>query len=85
MPPTTKVYFGFSPPALRGKRAAAAAAAVPADRLLVESDCHDADEAPALVREACATLAGLRGWTADEAARRTHANAREVCDQSGWS
>ena len=85
VPPTTKVYFGFSPPALRGKRAAAAAAAVPADRLLVESDCHDADEAPALVREACATLAELRGWTADEAARRTHANAREVCDQSGWS
>ena len=30
------------------------------------------------------TLAELRGWTADEAARRTHANAREVCDQSGW-
>ena len=57
VPPTTKVYFGFSPPALRGKRAAAVATAVPADRLLVESDCHDADEAPALVREACATLA----------------------------
>ena len=56
-----------------------------ADRLLVESDCHDADEAPALVREACANLAELRGWTAEETARRTHANAREVCDRRGWS
>ena len=50
------------------------------ERLLGESDRHDADGAQALVREACATLAELRGWTADEAARRTHANAREVCD-----
>ena len=86
------LFFGFSHTinvAMNGRRGLAALddaiRAVPEDRLLVESDCHDADEAPALVREACATLAELRGWTADEAARRTHANAREALRAAGVS
>ena len=69
------VYFGFSPPATRLKHAAATIKAVPADRLLIESDLHDGREAIAAATDACHAVAAMRGWSAEETARITTSNA----------
>lgn len=64
----------------------AAAAAVPADRLLVETDCpflapqsmRGQRNEPAFVRETLQCIAGVRGVGFEELARKTSANAREL-------
>jgi TatD DNase family protein len=65
------------------KKAKAAAAATPADRLLIETDCPYQTPAgrvgqrnePAFIVETVHALAALRGETAEEVARTTTANA----------
>ena len=76
----TRVYFGFSSRAARLKRAAAVIAAVPADRLLVESDEHTEEAARASLAEARQRLAVARDWREEEAAERTAENARAAFD-----
>jgi TatD DNase family protein len=64
----------------------AAAARIPQDRLLVETDApflapvphRGQSNHPALVRYTAAVLAGVRGWSLEQAARVTAANARRV-------
>ena len=80
-----RVYFGFSERAARLKRAPAAIQAVPAERLLIESDEHAADAACRAVRGACDRLAAARGWSRGEASERTARNALEAFDPSAWS
>jgi len=68
------------------KKAKAAAAAVPADRLLVETDCPyqspashvGARNEPAFIVETVNALASLRGETPDSVAALTTANARSL-------
>jgi len=63
-----------------------AVVAAPADRLLVETDCpylapipeRGKRNEPAYVRHTLACLAGLRGWSVDEAAAITAANTRRA-------
>jgi len=63
-----------------------AAAAVPADRLLVETDApflppqsrRGQRNEPAFVRETLAALAQVRGWTLEHAAAVTHDNAVQL-------
>jgi TatD DNase family protein len=64
----------------------AAAQAVPADRLLVETDCpflapqsaRGQRNEPAFVRETVECIARLRGVSFDELARSTSANAKTL-------
>ena len=82
----SRAYFGFSgrrsPSPARRQRAAAVIASLPAERLLIESDAH-ADARPALVASLEA-LAEARGWSLQEAAERTAANARGAFDPATW-
>lgn len=69
-----------------GDAVRAVAAAVPADRLLVETDCpylapvpvRGKRNEPAFVAHTAAVLAAVRGTTADEVGRLTTANARRL-------
>ena len=81
----TRVYFGFSPSAARLRRAAAVLAALPADRILLESDEEDATRALSGVREACSLVACARGWDESTASRITAGNARAAFDASKWA
>ena len=74
----TRSYFGWSGRAARLRKSAAVMASLPADRLLIESDEHEAAPAAEAVSEACAALAAARGWTHEETAARTAANARQA-------
>ena len=47
----TRAFFGFTPSAARLKRGPAVIASLPAERILVESDLHEAERAPAAVLE----------------------------------
>ena len=76
-----KVYFGFSPGALRLRRADAVIRSVPADRLLLESDAHVGAAAIAGVAESCDRLAAARGWTPAETEERCARNAHEAFDR----
>jgi TatD DNase family protein len=79
------LHVSFAAPLTYPKNAAlrAAAAAVPEDRLLVETDApflppqsrRGQRNEPAFVRETLLALAAVRGWTEDEAAAITHRNA----------
>lgn len=59
---------------------------VPEDRLLIETDApylaptphRGKPNVPQYVRHVAETLAGLRGWTLEETAARTYANARRL-------
>ena len=79
-----RVYFGFSPRALRLRRAVAVIESVPSERLLLESDEHTAVAAIPAAAEACRRLAAVRGWDEEEAAARTAANARAALEPGGW-
>ena len=78
------VFFGFSRRALQLRRAAAVIASVPAERLLLESDEHSAEAASRALGVACSRLAGVRGWSDEEAAQRTAANAMAAFEPAGW-
>jgi len=56
-------------------KALAVVAAVPPDRLLLESDQDDAAARPGDLALALALLADARGWTRADALARTRANA----------
>ena len=72
-----RFYFGFSSVVnLRSPKTQDVVRAVPADRLLVESDLVSPENAEAELREMVAFVARARGWTAEEAARITRENAR---------
>lgn len=77
------LYFGFSHTinvVMNGSRAAAALhaaiAAVPDDRVLVESDVDDPAAAREATCRAVALVAKAKGWTLRETAARTATNAR---------
>ena len=70
------VYFGFSDRAARLRRAAAVVQAVPSERLLLESDQHEAASAVRAIAEACERVAAAKGWSGAEAAELTALNAR---------
>lgn len=78
-------YFSFSAHALAPprRRMRAAAAAVPDDRLLIESDWPSGSDSPAAVADALVPLAELRGVPADELARRIWANSRRFFAAAG--
>ena len=72
-----RFYFGFSSAVnLRSPKTEDVVRAVPADRLLVESDLVSPEKADAELREMIAFVARARGWTVEEAARITRENAR---------
>ena len=72
-----RFYFGFSSAVnLRSPKTEDVVRAVPADRLLVESDLVSPEKADAELREMVAFVARARGWTVEEAARITRENAR---------
>ena len=72
------VYFGFSASlSLQSSSFGEAVRAVAADRLLLESDAADADDAAAGCAAVLAALADARGWSLAEAAERTRRNAHE--------
>ena len=74
----TPVYFGFSASlSLQSSSFGEAVRAVAADRLLLESDAADADDAAAGCAAVLAALADARGWSLAEAAERTRRNAHE--------
>lgn len=74
----TKAYFGFSAQAARLKKAPAVIAALPAERLLLESDEHEATSAATALRDALTLIAAARGWSEQHAASVTAANAEEA-------
>ena len=53
----------------------AAMAAVPDDRILLESDMNTFKGIDGLNLEVCESIARVKGWTVEETARRTGANA----------
>jgi len=77
LPPNTPVYFGFSACiCLRSPdKAAAAIAAVPDDRLLLESDHADPLHVVDDLRTIAETVARVKGWALDATVARTTANA----------
>ena len=74
----TAIYFGVSPRAAPGTRAAAALAIVPANRLLLESDEHDAQTASAALDQSRRHVCAARAWDDAQAAEQTAANARDA-------
>lgn len=90
------VFFSFSGSLTRAnnRRGRAAAAAVPADRLLIETDAPDLSPVirdpmtgesrvpeinePANLVHVASALAEIRGWSWDETAHTTAANARRL-------
>lgn len=78
----TKIYFGFSAQAARLKKAPAVMAALPAERLLLESDEHEAGRAASALQEALSLIAAARGWSEQYAAAVTAANAEEALSTS---
>lgn len=71
-------YFSFSARMLspRRKKARAAAAAVPSDRLLLESDWPSADDSPSRIADALAPLARLRGESIERLAEQVWKNSQ---------
>ncbi|KAJ1561401.1 hypothetical protein HK405_004025 [Cladochytrium tenue] len=83
LPPAAagRVYFGFSAVVndrYRWAEVAARIAAVPDERVVVESDWDEAGRVDAACARACEQVARAKGWTVAEAAARTAANARRV-------
>jgi TatD DNase family protein len=74
----SRVFFGFSPGAARLKRAPGVLQAIPAERLLLESDKHTASAACAAVSDACRLVSASRGWSLEETAARTAQNAKDA-------
>jgi TatD DNase family protein len=81
---TCAAYFGFSPRAAALRRAGAVLAALPAERLLLESDEHGGEEAARAIEQACAAVAQARGWSEEEAAETSAENARRAFDAAAW-
>ncbi|TPX56008.1 hypothetical protein PhCBS80983_g04868 [Powellomyces hirtus] len=54
--------------------------AVPDDRILIESDLHDAQQIDAAVNDACRMVAEAKGWTMKETAERTRRNAERFLE-----
>lgn len=72
----TRFYFGFSAVVnMRSPKTAAVIRAVPADRLLLESDLVSPERAEADLRTLLAFVAEAKGWDVDETARITRENA----------
>jgi TatD DNase family protein len=72
----SRFYFGFSSVVnSRSPKTRDVVRAVPDDRLLVESDAEDADGAEESLRSILAFAAEAKGWTVEETARVTRANA----------
>ncbi|KAJ3153788.1 hypothetical protein HDU86_005121 [Geranomyces michiganensis] len=57
--------------------------AVPDNRVLIESDLHDADMIDAALYGACQMVADAKGWTLRETAERTKRNAEEFLGNVG--
>ncbi|KAJ2162834.1 Cut9-interacting protein scn1 [Coemansia sp. RSA 552] len=74
-----RVYVSFSS-IVNGRnreKSAQCIRAVPADRLLIESDLHDAAAALPALDEAMALVASARGWTPSETRQQVARNSRE--------
>lgn len=92
-PRGVRVYFGFSAQvnaragmgSKRRARTLEAMRCVPADRILVESDLHEADEAPEQLAEIVRIVAEARQWSAEKVVRVTAANAEYFYDPSEWN
>jgi TatD DNase family protein len=72
-----RFYFGFSSVVnLRSPKTADVIRAIPADRLVIESDLTSSRGAEDALRAMLAAVAECRGWTPEETARITRENAR---------
>ena len=58
-----------------------AIAAVPDDRICLESDMNTFDGLDDLMLQVCQTVATVKGWTVEETARRTFENSRRFFQQ----
>ena len=73
----SRFYFGFSSVVnLRSPKTADVIRAIPADRLVIESDLTSSRGAEDALRAMLAAMAECRGWTPEETARITRENAR---------
>ena len=69
------LHLSFGRALLRSPKVARAAATIPADRLLVESDgIAPSPDLPPVIEH----LASIRGWSVDDTVRRTYENARAL-------
>jgi TatD DNase family protein len=75
----TAVYFGFSV-AVNGNQSRgmklASAKLIPEDRILIETDLQTPERIDASLDAVCSLVAAERGWSIDETAARTYANAQ---------
>ena len=83
-----RFYFGFSSFAnMRANchKTAAVIAAVPDDRLLLESDLEDPDDVPHALNTMLHTMAEAKGWTVEQTAAITKRNAQRFATAHGAS
>jgi len=60
-------------------------AAVPDDRICLESDMNTFRGIDRLMMQACEVIAGAKGWSVEETMRRTHANAQRFFERSTFT
>lgn len=74
-----RLYFSFSKIVnMRAPKTIDVIKAVPEDRLLIESDQHSPAHGEEDLRRICEIIAEARGWSVEQTARITHANATRV-------
>ncbi|KAI8820690.1 uncharacterized protein EV422DRAFT_529768 [Fimicolochytrium jonesii] len=82
--PGSRMYFSFSAGVNgRSPKAMERIRAVPDDRVLLESDTHDARIVDAAMEDACRLVAAAKGWTIEETAETTGRNARRFLGEEG--
>ncbi|KAI9354372.1 TatD related DNase-domain-containing protein [Zopfochytrium polystomum] len=89
-PVASRFYFSFSTVvnarSADAEKTRARIAAVPDDRILIESDLHDARLIDDACVAACRLVAGAKGWSLADTARRTAENAaRFLASRGGGS
>ncbi|KAJ3299186.1 hypothetical protein HK104_009790, partial [Borealophlyctis nickersoniae] len=74
---STSIYCSFSTGVnARSAKVQDRIRAVPDDRVLIESDLHDASMVDKAMRDACEMVAGAKEWTVMEAGEKTGNNAK---------
>jgi TatD DNase family protein len=76
-----RFYFGFSHCiniAYGSHKTVSVIQAIPEDRLLIESDYNSATFMDEEIVKMCKVIASARGWTEEEVAQKTYANAMDA-------
>ena len=79
-----RVYFGIGARCARSAKALRMVAALPEERLLLESDQHTDDAMAVSILGAAAVVGDSRGWSLARTAEVTTRNARNALDPQGW-